>query len=75
MIWDLSQIDKPSTDEMRKNGPPEMLLALVGHISKISGFAWNKNETLKSWRAEHIKNPIDLADGMRETLALNALIK
>ena len=45
-IWDLSRIDKPQTDEEKKDGPPELLFVHGGHTAKISDISWNHNERL-----------------------------
>jgi histone-binding protein RBBP4 len=45
-IWDLARIDKPQTDEEKKDGPPELLFMHGGHCAKISDISWNHNERL-----------------------------
>mmetsp|Transcript_11947 Transcript_11947/g.30662 ORF Transcript_11947/g.30662 Transcript_11947/m.30662 type:complete len:428 (-) Transcript_11947:162-1445(-) len=43
MIWDVSRIGEPQTEEDAKDGPPELMFIHGGHTSKISDFAWNPN--------------------------------
>lgn len=45
-IWDLSRIDKPLTEEEKKDGPPELLFVHAGHTQRISDMSWNLNERL-----------------------------
>ena len=46
MIWDLARIDKPQTEDERKDGPPELLFVHGGHTAKVSDIGWNYNERL-----------------------------
>lgn len=46
MVWDLSRIGDPQTDEEMKDGPPELLFVHGGHIAKVSDISWNLNEEL-----------------------------
>lgn len=46
MVWDLSRIDRPQTDEEKKDGPPELMFMHGGMTAKISDIAWNLNEKL-----------------------------
>lgn len=46
MLWDLSRIDRPQSDDEKKDGPPELLFVHGGHTAKISDIAWNHNERL-----------------------------
>ena len=41
MVWDLSRIDKPQTDDEKKDGPPELLFVHGGHTSRVSDISWN----------------------------------
>jgi histone-binding protein RBBP4 len=45
-IWDLSRIDKPQSEEDKKDGPPELLFVHGGHTAKVSDISWNHNERL-----------------------------
>jgi WD40 repeat protein len=45
-IWDLARIDKPLSEEDRKDGPPELLFVHGGHTAKVSDISWNHNERL-----------------------------
>lgn len=45
-IWDLSRIDRPQSEEDRRDGPPELLFVHGGHTAKVSDISWNHNERL-----------------------------
>jgi histone-binding protein RBBP4 len=44
MVWDLSRIGDEQTSEEAEDGPPELMFVHGGHTSKVSDFAWNKND-------------------------------
>lgn len=43
MVWDVSRIGLPQTEEEKEDGPPELLFVHGGHTSKVLDFAWNSN--------------------------------
>lgn len=45
LVWDLSRIgDEQQSPVEAEDGPPELLFVHGGHTSKISDFAWNRND-------------------------------
>jgi len=46
LIWDLSKIGSPQSEEEAKDGPPELLFVHAGHTARISDFGWNLNDRL-----------------------------
>jgi histone-binding protein RBBP4 len=46
MVWDLSRVDRPQSEDEKKDGPPELLFVHGGHTSRVSDISWNPNERL-----------------------------
>lgn len=43
IVWDISRIGLPQTDEEKEDGPPELLFVHGGHTSPVLDFSWNSD--------------------------------
>ena len=43
IVWDISKIGMPQTEEEKEDGPPELLFVHGGHTSRVLDFSWNSD--------------------------------